>query len=163
MGTGHRRPVEHDARCRGELCELSGIAHTVDHVEVLARPELLALDHVAHIEDRGDEQPQPHGADEQLGLRTGRAELADHTLHPLILREGLLPARQLCRVPEVVLGEERVVAAALLVDPPHQPQRERADRRAEQERDGHVPVRAGPHELDVEWAEPDPARRSEMR
>ena len=113
--------------------------------------------------DRGEQQATLEGLGEQVGLGPGGQEVADHPLDPLVLRQGLLPAPQHLAVAQPVLRPGGLVAAALGVDPVHQPLAERAESRAEQEGHRQVAIGARPHELHIEVADTDPAGRSNGR
>ena len=161
-----RRPAEAQRRCRlpatptgpGAITGSSVEQRVVDVVEEVARRELRAGDHVVRRGHRGDQQHPVARRLEQLGLG-----LASRRTSPMIALTrsnsaiGSLPSQQQVRVLDPVLVAGGLVAEALLVDPLHQPAGERADRRAEQERDRDEAVLARPAQLHVEAAGLDPA------
>ena len=152
-----RRPTEVDLRhgagapprARGVDRDL-GERLVLHVVEVVAGRELRAGVDVVGRGHRGDQQDLVARRLEQLGLRPRRAELADDVLQALVLLDRLATVVEHVGVVEPVLVPRRLVAAALLVDPGHQPLRERTDRRAEQEGHRHEAVLARPQQLDVE-------------
>ena len=129
----------------------------VDLVEVVARRELRAGQHVGRRGDRRDEQLAGARQLQQVRLRPCGAELADDPLDPFVLRDRLAAVHQVVGVAQPVLVAGRLVAQPDLVDARHQPSRERPDRRAEQEQHRDEAVCARPQQLDVEPGDLDPA------
>ena len=82
----------------------------VDLVEVVARRELRAGQHVGRRGDRRDEQLAGARQLQQLRLRLGGAELADDPLEPFVLRDRLAAVVELVGVAQPVLVAGRLVA-----------------------------------------------------